>query len=260
MMNKDIQQKTLMIDSDNGDSFNYRFIIENDSSYLVKIEGNKEIEISFDIEIRNDCHFTCLIINDNKEKVKLNDSYSLAKNCQVQVAYSLLNDKSIELGSAFDLSGQGSELHVLTASVSSVKKRINQICNHYANNTIANIDNYGVVFENGDCQLIVKNSINKGFKNCQTHQTSRLLTFGENAIGKILPILYIDDNEVAASHACTIGQPDEQQLYYLQSRGLTRKQAIQLITVGYLMPITKVIENEKINNLLKEEIETRVMD
>lgn len=259
-MSKDIQHKTLMIDSNQSENASYHFVIETDSSYLVKIEGKKDIEITVNVEVRNDSKFTCLVINKNEATVRINDIYTIGSDCLVQVAYSLLNNKPIELSSVFDLNGQGSDLHVLTASVSAVKKQFNQICNHNASNTTANIDNYGVVLGNGNCQMVVKNRINKGYKNCQTHQTSRLLTFGETSIGKILPILYIDDNEVAASHACTIGQPDEQQLYYLQSRGLTRKQAVQLITVGYLMPITKVIDNEDINNLLKEEIEKRVMD
>lgn len=37
---------------------------------------------------------------------------------------------------------------------------------------------------------------------------------------------------------------DEEHLYYLQSRGLTKRQAMQLITYGYLMPVVEVVDNQ----------------
>lgn len=54
-----------------------------------------------------------------------------------------------------------------------------------------------------------------------------------------------------ASHAAGVGKMDEEHLYYLQSRGLTKKQAMQLITYGYLKPVIEVIDNE----MLKEHFE-----
>lgn len=39
---------------------------------------------------------------------------------------------------------------------------------------------------------------------------------------------------------------DEEHLYYLQSRGLTKRQAMQLITYGYLMPVVEVVDNKMI--------------
>ena len=45
---------------------------------------------------------------------------------------------------------------------------------------------------------------------------------------------------------------DEEHLYYLQSRGLTKKQSMQLITYGYLHPVVEVIDNEA----LKEQFES----
>ena len=35
-----------------------------------------------------------------------------------------------------------------------------------------------------------------------------------------VPVLCIDEHDVKASHAMTLGQPDEEQLYYLQTRGI----------------------------------------
>ena len=80
----------------------------------------------------------------------------------------------------------------------------------------------------------------------------------KNITVRFLPVLLIDENEVKASHATTLGQPDENQLYYLQTRGLSRSQALGLLTLGYLLPISELFDNEEIKEKLKNEIEKKV--
>jgi len=48
------------------------------------------------------------------------------------------------------------------------------------------------------------------------------------------PELEIRNNEVKASHAASVGRIDEEQLYYLCSRGMERKEARRLIIDGFL--------------------------
>mgnify|MGYP002710832516 FL=1 len=91
-----------------------------------------------------------------------------------------------------------------------------------------------------------------------SHQSSRALVLSEDQTCEITPILLIDENDVQASHATTIGQIDENQLYYLQTRGLTKKQALGLITVGYLMPIASVLDDETLKEELTSKIEKKV--
>ena len=72
--------------------------------------------------------------------------------------------------------------------------------------------------------------------------------------------LLIDENDVQASHATTLGRVDEDQLYYMQSRGLTQKQCTSLISTGYLMPVTRFIEDETLKTKLQEEMERKIAD
>ena len=100
--------------------------------------------------------------------------------------------------------------------------------------------------------------IEKGAHDSASHQTTRVLTMSEKHNSEVHPVLLIDENEVKASHATTLGQPDENQLYYLQTRGLSRSQALGLLTLGYLLPISELFDNEEIKEKLKNEIEKKV--
>ena len=78
--------------------------------------------------------------------------------------------------------------------------------------------------------------INKGAKNADGYFASKILLF-DNAKGRSVPSLEIDENELKAGNASTVGRPDENQLFYLRSRGLTEKEATELIIQGFFDPV-----------------------
>ena len=84
------------------------------------------------------------------------------------------------------------------------------------------------------------------------------MTLGKDHKAKVIPLLLIDENDVKASHAQTIGQPDEDQLYYLQSRGLTNRQAMGLLSIGYLLPVLERIRDEDLKKELQQTMESKV--
>ncbi|NLC64279.1 MAG: hypothetical protein GX753_01250 [Erysipelothrix sp.] len=81
---------------------------------------------------------------------------------------------------------------------------------------------------------------------------------GDESNAIVFPKLLIDENDVAASHAASVGRPNEEHIYYLQSRGLSKKDAMRLLLKGYLLPITEGIQDLKIKEALIEEIEMKV--
>ena len=120
------------------------------------------------------------------------------------------------------------------------------------------MENYAVVEEGGQYRMEATGKIIKGAREKNSHQKTRVLTMSERHSSEVVPVLLIDENDVKASHATTLGQPDENQLYYLQTRGLSRRQALGLLTVGYIMPITELFDQEEVRTALKDEIEMKV--
>lgn len=82
--------------------------------------------------------------------------------------------------------------------------------------------------------------INRGAKNSDGYFASKILLF-DNAKGRSVPSLEIDENELKAGHASTIGRPDKNQLFYLRSRGLSEKEASELIVTGFFEPIISLL-------------------
>ncbi len=69
------------------------------------------------------------------------------------------------------------------------------------------------------------------------------------------PNLVIDNFDVKASHANSIGQISPDQLYYLNSRGINKSDASKLIIMGYFNPVLNSFDDEvknKIMNLINQ--------
>lgn len=80
------------------------------------------------------------------------------------------------------------------------------------------------------------------------YQTSRNLLLSPEAESVSLPNLEIEADDVRCSHGATVGQLDREQLFYLMSRGLSRKQAERLVIFGFYgevlerLPLPEVVE------------------
>ena len=257
---KSSEQFIINTDSEEVADYSLQVSSRSKASVIFTVEGSKSAVFNLNVRVEDSADFTLLVINHNGAELEINERYDLFGYSKSVIAHAELNGFNTVVNSEYKLKEQGAFLQVQTASLTAGKVKFNQNCVHEVGNTEAHVNNYGVVLAHGLCDLVVKNTIVKGAHGSSTHQTSRLLTYDKTAVGKILPILYIYDNDVAASHAASLGQPDNDQLYYLQSRGLTYGEALRLIVIGYLLPITQVINDEELENRLKNEIEMKVSE
>ena len=75
--------------------------------------------------------------------------------------------------------------------------------------------------------------IEKGAKQSDAHMAAHVLLLSRQAKARAVPSLEIDENDVICGHAAAVGKIDEEQLFYLASRGLSKEQATQLVVQGF---------------------------
>lgn len=91
--------------------------------------------------------------------------------------------------------------------------------------------------------------IPQGAKEAESYFEYRAILF-DKARATATPALEIEEHPLKAGHAAAIGRIDEEQLFYLQSRGLSPEEAAQLITQGFFEQlITQITDEQK-----KEEV------
>ena len=76
--------------------------------------------------------------------------------------------------------------------------------------------------------------VHEGAQQTDAYQTNRNLLLSEQAVADSLPNLEIAADDVKCSHGATVGQLDEDALFYLMSRGLPEEKAERLVVLGFL--------------------------
>lgn len=92
-----------------------------------------------------------------------------------------------------------------------------------------------VVEDGGSIKLKGKILIQKDAVGANAFLRFKVLLLGKNARAEVDPELEILTNDVRASHAASVGQIDSEQLFYLMSRGINRKESIKLIVDAFLL-------------------------
>ncbi|HXL15793.1 MAG TPA: Fe-S cluster assembly protein SufD [Methylomirabilota bacterium] len=83
--------------------------------------------------------------------------------------------------------------------------------------------------------------VHKDAQRSDAYQANRNLLLSEKARADSIPSLEIEANDVRCTHGATVGQVDEEQLFYLRSRGLPRPEAEQMIIQGFFEPVLERI-------------------
>ena len=91
-----------------------------------------------------------------------------------------------------------------------------------------------VVEDGGKLKLKGKILIEKDAVGAEAFLRFKVLLLGKNASAEVDPELEILCNQVKASHSASVGRIDEEQLFYLTSRGLSKKEAVKLIVKAFL--------------------------
>lgn len=140
-----------------------------------------------------------------------------------------------------NLIGRNSKVFINTRTYTdeTIKKTFNINIHHLNEETESHIVNYGVANDQSNITMNVTSRIEKGNKKSSAHQNTKVISLSEHATAKLTPILEIKEFDVEGSHSATFSKITESEIYYLQSRGFTKKQATFLITVSTLSAGTK---------------------
>lgn len=90
------------------------------------------------------------------------------------------------------------------------------------------------------------------------YQTNRNLILSRNAEATSLPNLEIEADDVRCSHAATVGQLDQEELFYIMSRGVPRREAERLVVFGFFGEVLGRLPMPTVVHELKEAIERKI--
>lgn len=134
------------------------------------------------------------------------------------------------------LVGEGAEATIsgVFQSALSEKQEVTVIIHHQAPHTRSNTILKGVARDHGQINFTGRIIVAKKCPDTNAFLTERILLLSDTARAQAVPDLEILTDDVKCSHAASISHIPEEQLFYLMSRGVSQKEAEDLIVQGFL--------------------------
>jgi FeS assembly protein SufB len=157
------------------------------------------------------------------------------------------------------LKGTGSSTELLGIYFLSGKQHleIDTLMNHVAPFTGGDLAFKGALKDEARSVFDGMIKIHPGAQDTNSYLSDHTLLLSDKARADSIPGLEIEANEVRASHGATMGQIDEEQIFYLMSRGLARQTAERMIVDGFFEPIMQRIPLETVRGKLRAAIERK---
>lgn len=95
-------------------------------------------------------------------------------------------------------------------------------------------------------------------KNTKSTVNCDALLIGAGSVSNTYPTMRVDTRHADVAHEATVGKIGEEEIFYLQSRGLTEEDAIKTVVSGFIEPVVKQLPLEyavELNKLISLEME-----
>lgn len=155
--------------------------------------------------------------------------------------------------------GTGSHTQMLSLTVAQEKQEFDQrtLQTHAAPNTVSDLLYKNALLDQARTIFSGLIRVEEEAQKTDAYQTNRNLLLSPDADSNSLPGLEIRANDVKCSHGATTGKIEEDQLYYLQARGIPEKTAKQLLVFGFFDEVLEKFDNEPIAEKLRERVRAK---
>ena len=154
------------------------------------------------------------------------------------------------------MAGEGSESTMLGLYFANRKQHFEHwtVQDHLAANTRSDLLYKGALDDQARTVYYGTIKVRPGARNTDAYQANRNLSLSRKAKADTNPQLEIENNDVRCTHGATVGQVDEEQLYYLMSRGIPRAEAERLLIFGFFNEVLGRAEWSGMHELLADSI------
>ncbi len=186
----------------------------------------------------------------------------LERNTQLQWTVAALGSQLAKVNQHVAMVGPGAHAQVNGVMFTEGRQHLNYhtLQHHMADNCTSDLLYKGALQDHS--RLVWRGMIKVDVdaqKTCGYQRNDNLL-LSNDARADSIPGLEIEADDVMCTHGATTGRVDEEQLFYCQCRGLTRKEAMRIVVAGFFQQVFDRITIESVRDALGEAIGQRVRD
>lgn len=98
-----------------------------------------------------------------------------------------------------------------------------------------------------------------GATNSHTYLQTHSMLLSAKAKADSIPSLIVEVDNVSASHGGTVGEIDEDQVFYMMTRGVSRVEAVRILVEGYFEEVVQRLDDEQLEELVRRRIAEKIV-
>ncbi|GAA0659672.1 Fe-S cluster assembly protein SufD [Salarchaeum japonicum] len=129
---------------------------------------------------------------------------------------------------------------------------------HRAEHTTADLVTRGVIDDHARSVYEGTQDVGRDAWDTSSYQRENTLMLSDESEADASPKLIINNHDTEASHSATVGQIDEEDLFYMKNRAVPPQTAKNMLVEGFYVPVLEEIEVDELRDDLEERIHERL--
>ncbi len=182
-----------------------------------------------------------------------------SEGAQVEIVQIFMGAADMYSGCETALKGDDSDVRIQIGYLRGQDQLLdmNYVIRHYGKRSNSVVNTHGAL--DGNAKKIFRGTIDfiKGGKTATGAEKEDVLLMSDSVINQTIPLILCAEEDVAGTHGASIGRPDEEVLFYLQSRGITEADAYGILAKAKLDAACSEIANDELREKTRQLIEER---
>ena len=227
--------------SEAGDS-EVSFTAEENSSITVYElhRSNSAVKLSFDIGKNASVKLVQLL--NPTEKLRHETFANCSKGGKFQIMTIMTGNGDIYSDNRTELEGDGSSINAEVAYLGKNSQTIdyNIAVNHWGKDTHSEINAAGALMDSAKKVFRGTIDFKTGSSDSKGSENETVIMLGDDVINKTVPLILCSEENVEGSHGATIGELDDDTLFYFESRGIGREEAERIMAYAALKRLIRL--------------------
>lgn len=234
-----------LVFSEAGDS-EVSFTAEENSSITVYElhRSNSAVKLNFDIGKNASVKLVQLL--NPTEKLRHETFANCSKGGKFQIMTIMTGDGDIYSDNRTELEGDSSSINAEVAYLGKNSQTIdyNIAVNHWGNDTHSEINAAGALM--GSAKKVFRGTIDfkTGSSDSKGSENETVIMLGDDVVNKTVPLILCSEENVEGSHGATIGELDDDTLFYFESRGIGREEAERIMAYAALKRLIRLSDDK----------------
>jgi len=186
----------------------------------------------------------------------------IGRNASLKHIVVSLSGDVVRVNPSFHLAEDGASVEALGAYFSSAGEHLEQqvYVDHEAPQTKSRVTYKGALHGEGARSVWIGDVlIRQTATGTDSYEQNRNLVLSDGTRADSIPNLEIETGDIAgAGHASATGRFDDEQLFYLMSRGVSEREARKLVVKGFLLEVIQQIGDDELEEELRRAIEAQL--